>query len=49
MTLVTNAVRSLTLEGSGGPTVIPAILWSLAILAVFFPLGVWFYGRRTSQ
>ena len=49
MTLVTNAVRSLTLQGSGGPTVIPAILWSIGILAVCFPLGVWLYGRRTTQ
>ena len=49
MTLVTNAVRSLTLQGSGGPTVIPAILWAIGILAVCFPLGIWLYGRRTTQ
>jgi ABC transporter DrrB family efflux protein len=49
MTLVTNAVRSLTLQGSGGPTAIPAIIWAIGILAVGFPLGVWLYGRRTTQ
>jgi ABC transporter DrrB family efflux protein len=49
MTLVTNAVRSLTLQGSGGPTAIPAILWAIGILAVCFPLGLWLYGRRTTQ
>jgi hypothetical protein len=49
MTLVTNAVRSLTLDGTGGPTAIPAVLWSIGILAVCFPLGVWAYQRRTVQ
>ena len=49
MTLVINAVRSLTLQGSAGPSAIPAILWSLGILAVCFPLGLWLYGRRTTQ
>ena len=49
MTLVTNAVRSLTLQGSGGPTAIPAILWAFGILAVCFPLGLWLYTRRTTQ
>ena len=49
MTLVTNAVRSLTLDGSGGPDAIPAMIWSLAILAICFPLGLWAYQRRTVQ
>jgi ABC-2 type transport system permease protein/oleandomycin transport system permease protein len=49
MTLVTDAVRSLTLDGSGGPAAIPAILWSVGILAVCFPLGLWAYQRRTTQ
>jgi ABC-2 type transport system permease protein/oleandomycin transport system permease protein len=49
MTLVTNAVRSLTLQGDGGPTAIPAILWSLGVLVVVFPLGFWLYARRTTQ
>jgi ABC-type multidrug transport system permease subunit len=49
MTLVTNAVRSLTLDGSGGPAFIPAILWSVGVLVVAFPLGVWLYNRRTTQ
>jgi len=49
MTLVTDAVRSLTLDGSGGPATIPAIIWSVAVLAAFFPLGLWLYTRRTTQ
>jgi ABC transporter DrrB family efflux protein len=49
MTLVTDAVRSLTLSGEGGPAAIPAILWSMGILLVCFPLGLWLYNRRTTQ
>jgi ABC-type polysaccharide/polyol phosphate export permease len=49
MTLVTDAVRSLTLDGVGGPAFIPAVLWSLGILLVAFPLGLWLYNRRTTQ
>ncbi len=49
MTLVTDAVRSLTLDGVGGPAFIPAILWSVGILALAFPLGLWLYERRTTQ
>jgi ABC transporter DrrB family efflux protein len=49
MTLVTDAVRSLTLEGTGGPAFLPAIAWSVAILVVAFPLGLWLYERRTTQ
>jgi ABC-2 type transport system permease protein/oleandomycin transport system permease protein len=48
MTLVTDAVRSLTLEGTGGPAFVPAILWSVGVLAVAFPLGLWLYERRTT-
>jgi ABC transporter DrrB family efflux protein len=49
MTLVTDAVRSLTLDGVGGPAFIPAVLWSVGFLVVAFPLGVWLYNRRTTQ
>lgn len=49
MTLVTDAVRSLTLEGVGGPALVPAILWSAGILAVSFPIALWLYNRRTTQ
>ena len=49
MTLVTDAVRSLTLDGSGGPAAIPSIIWSVGILLVAFPLGIWLYNRRTTQ
>lgn len=49
MTLVIDTVRSLTLTGQAGDAVIPAILWSLGALVVFFPLGFWLYNRRTTQ
>ena len=49
MTLVTDAVRSLTLNGTGGPAFIPAVLWSIGVLVVAFPVGVWLYNRRTTQ
>ena len=49
MTLVTDAVRSLTLDGVGGPAFVPAVLWSLGILVIAFPLGLWLYNRRTTQ
>src|ERR687895_203965 len=47
MTLVTDAVRSLTLDGVGGPAFVPAVLWSVGFLVLAFPLGVWLYNRRT--
>jgi ABC-2 type transport system permease protein/oleandomycin transport system permease protein len=44
------AVRSLVDGGAAGTaTVLPAILWSLAILAVFAPLAVRTYRRSTSS
>jgi ABC-2 type transport system permease protein/oleandomycin transport system permease protein len=49
MTLVIDSVRSLTLTGEPGPAFVPAILWSVVPLVVFFPLGVWLYNRRTTQ
>lgn len=49
MTLVTDAVRSLTLNGAGGPAAIPSVIWSVGLLAVFFPVGLWLYKRRTTQ
>ncbi|MCV0402722.1 MAG: ABC transporter permease [Chloroflexi bacterium] len=49
MTLVIDAVRSLTLFGEPGPAAIPAVLWSLGTLVVAFPLGLWLYNRRTTQ
>jgi ABC transporter DrrB family efflux protein len=49
LTLVINAVRSFMLTGGGGPDAIPALIWSVGLLAVFFPLGLWLYRRRTSQ
>jgi ABC transporter DrrB family efflux protein len=49
MTLVIDSVRSLTLFGDPGEAFIPAVLWSLAFLAVCFPIGMWAYNRRTTQ
>lgn len=49
MSLVINAVRGFTLNGTASPEVIPAILWSVGVLVVCFPLGLWLYGRRTTQ
>lgn len=49
MTLVTNTVRDLTLGGSGGPDLVPALIWSIGALAIFFPLAVWLYARRVSR
>jgi ABC transporter DrrB family efflux protein len=46
LTLVINAVRDFVLGGSGGPDALPALVWSLGILAVCFPLGLWLYKRR---
>jgi ABC-2 type transport system permease protein/oleandomycin transport system permease protein len=49
LTLVMNAVRSLTLEGVPGPDFAAALAWSVGLLVVFFPLGVVLYNRRTTQ
>jgi ABC-2 type transport system permease protein/oleandomycin transport system permease protein len=47
--VVVNAVRDLTLGTDLYNDTVPAILWSLGILLVGFPLGVWLYNRRTTQ
>lgn len=49
LTLVMNAVRSLTLEAVPGPDFAAAVGWSVGLLVIFFPLGVWLYNRRTTQ
>ncbi len=49
LTLVINTVRSFMLTGGGGPDAVPALVWSVGMLAVFFPVGLWLYQRRTSQ
>ena len=49
LTLVTNTVRSFTLNGSGGPDAIPALIWAAGTLIVFFPIALWLYRRRTTQ
>src|SRR5687767_3997338 len=49
MTLVVNAVRDLTLSTDLYAAELPSVIWSVAILAVAFQLGVWLYNRRTTQ
>jgi ABC-type polysaccharide/polyol phosphate export permease len=49
MTLVVNAVRDLTLGTNVYGAGIPSVLWSVGILVVGFPLGLWLYNRRTTQ
>ena len=49
MTLVINTVRDFMLGGTGGSDLVPALLWTVGILAVAFPLGLWLYARRTTQ
>ena len=48
MTLVINAVRDMVLGGWGGAHLFPAILWTVGLLAVFFPLALRLYQRRIS-
>ena len=49
MSLIINSVRSFILDGSGGPDVLPALIWTAGILVAFFPIALWMYRRRTSQ
>ena len=49
MTLVINAVRDFVLGGSGGPDAVPALIWSIGLLAFFFPVALWLYRRRIAQ
>lgn len=49
VSIFVNAVRSLLLGQSVGPDGWQAVVWCLAILAVFIPLSVWMYGRRTAR
>lgn len=46
-TIMVNATRELMLDGSAGATGWQAIAWCAAILAVFIPLSVTLYRRRT--
>jgi ABC-2 type transport system permease protein len=49
MTLVVNAVRDLTLGTDRYGAGLSSVAWSIGILAVAFPLGLWLYNRRTTQ
>jgi len=49
MTHVTNAVRDQTLGLNLYNAELISVIWSVGILIVGFPLGVWLYNRRTTQ
>ena len=49
MSLTINAVRDFVLGGSGGPDLVPAVIWVVAITAFAFPISLFLYRRRTSQ
>jgi ABC-type polysaccharide/polyol phosphate export permease len=49
MTLVTDAVRDLTLGINVSDAELSSVAWSIGILLVAFPLGLWLYDRRTTQ
>jgi ABC transporter DrrB family efflux protein len=49
LTLVIDSVRSLTLEGVPGASFVGGVAWSVGLLVVFFPVGMWLYNRRTTQ
>ena len=49
MTLVMNEVRDLTLGINVYEAELAAVLWSVGILVICFPLGLWLYNRRTTQ
>ncbi len=49
VSLIVNAVRGLLLNQPDASTIWQAIAWCLGILAVFIPLAVLAYGRRTAR
>jgi ABC-2 type transport system permease protein/oleandomycin transport system permease protein len=48
-TVVVNAVRDLVLGTHNYNAEVPAVLWSVGLLVLAFPLGIWLYNRRTTQ
>jgi len=49
VTAIIDAVRGLLLNTADAGTIIKAFVYCFAILAVFIPLAVWTYGRRTAS
>jgi ABC-2 type transport system permease protein len=49
MTHVVNAVRDLTLGTNLYDAELPSIIWSVGLLLIAFPAGLWLYNRRTTQ
>lgn len=48
-TVVVNAVRDLVLGTHNYNAEIPALIWSVGLLVIAFPAGLWLYNRRTTQ
>jgi len=49
MTQMVNALRALVLGQSPGSAAWQTLAWALCIIAVFFPLAVSLYQRRTTR
>lgn len=49
VSLVMDAVRGLLLNHPDASTITDALIWCVGLLAVFIPLAVWAYGRRTAR
>jgi ABC transporter DrrB family efflux protein len=49
MTHVVNAVRDQTLGLDLYAAELPAVIWSVGLLLLFLPIGIWAYNRRTTQ
>ncbi|WP_017605284.1 ABC transporter permease [Nocardiopsis alkaliphila] len=47
VTHVVDAMRALMLDGDAGGPVAWTLVWAVIITAIFFPLAVWAYRRRT--
>ena len=49
ITLTINTVRALMLGNSPGSDGWAALIWSLGLLVLFFPIALWVYRKRTSD
>lgn len=49
ITVMADAVRALFIDAPAGNSIWGAVLWSLAIIAVFAPLSAWRYRRAVTR
>jgi ABC transporter DrrB family efflux protein len=49
ITLVINTVRAWMLGNDAGSDAWRALIWSLGLLVIFFPIALWMYKKRTSD